>query len=228
MAIDTRSKRASVLGLVLPFRQHFPVPDGTLGQPDRAHLLGLYSGYEYAAPANDVVDTHDGEELRVYDDEERRKRRKRDQDELRRLVTEGVEPPAEVEQAEPEPERRAPQPVASEEPAPVATASLPITRADVERLEKLAAQLARDAQKRGLKAKARDRAKAEAARVLAEAQSARIAAEEAERRAEEDAVRREEEARVAAEEAERQRAQDEEDEMIIMLLLQDDGERLAA
>lgn len=48
--IDTPAKRASLIGYGLPFRLALPIPDGTIGQGDRQHLVGLYSGILAAAP----------------------------------------------------------------------------------------------------------------------------------------------------------------------------------
>lgn len=48
-AVDTATKRASVVnmtGMVLP------VPDGTIGDGDRAHLLKVYGGLQAAEPAD--------------------------------------------------------------------------------------------------------------------------------------------------------------------------------
>lgn len=44
MAVDTRSKRASAVSFDLPFVMALPLPDGVLGQGDRAHLAMSYSG----------------------------------------------------------------------------------------------------------------------------------------------------------------------------------------
>jgi hypothetical protein len=42
--IDTRDKRASVLGLSGPFVRVAPVPDGSIDAADRRHVAGLYRG----------------------------------------------------------------------------------------------------------------------------------------------------------------------------------------
>lgn len=42
--IDTRAKRASCLGLMLPFACVLPLADGAIGAADRLHLAHLYSG----------------------------------------------------------------------------------------------------------------------------------------------------------------------------------------
>lgn len=44
MAIDTRSKRASVVGLAIAARLTLPLSDGTVGQPDRQHVSFSYAG----------------------------------------------------------------------------------------------------------------------------------------------------------------------------------------
>jgi hypothetical protein len=45
VAIDTRNKRASALGIALPGRAVFPNPDGSLGnQADRQHIAYGYPG----------------------------------------------------------------------------------------------------------------------------------------------------------------------------------------
>ena len=44
MPIDTRSKRASSVGILLPFVLAPPLPDGTISQGDRQHAAWSYSG----------------------------------------------------------------------------------------------------------------------------------------------------------------------------------------
>ncbi len=44
MAVDTRSKRASVLGIGLAAALTLPLSDGTVGQPDRQHVALCYPG----------------------------------------------------------------------------------------------------------------------------------------------------------------------------------------
>jgi hypothetical protein len=44
MAVDTRSKRASVLGIGLAAALTLPLVDGTVGQPDRQHVAFCYAG----------------------------------------------------------------------------------------------------------------------------------------------------------------------------------------
>lgn len=45
MAIDTRNKRASVIGYKLPWRGPLPLPDGEIDPGDRRHLVGEYRGF---------------------------------------------------------------------------------------------------------------------------------------------------------------------------------------
>jgi len=50
MAIDTRNRRASVIGLDLLALRVLPSPDGTIDAGDRAQLAGKYRGtFEAAA-----------------------------------------------------------------------------------------------------------------------------------------------------------------------------------
>ncbi len=44
MAVDTRNKRASILGLALASAIVFPNPDGTIDNPDRQQTAYSYSG----------------------------------------------------------------------------------------------------------------------------------------------------------------------------------------
>jgi hypothetical protein len=44
MAVDTRSKRASVLGIGLAAALTLPLSDGAVGQPDRQHVAFCYAG----------------------------------------------------------------------------------------------------------------------------------------------------------------------------------------
>jgi hypothetical protein len=44
VAIDTRNRRASILGLKLPFGRVLPNPDGLIDAQDRGQLVGEYSG----------------------------------------------------------------------------------------------------------------------------------------------------------------------------------------
>ena len=58
MAVDTRSKRASVLGIAAAITLTLPLSDGTVGQPDRQHVACCYAGIE-AAASTDVAATPD-------------------------------------------------------------------------------------------------------------------------------------------------------------------------
>jgi hypothetical protein len=53
MAVDTRSTRASVLGIGLAAALTLPLSDGTVGQPDRQHVALSYAGI--AAETIDAV-----------------------------------------------------------------------------------------------------------------------------------------------------------------------------
>ena len=44
MAVDTRNKRASVLGFVFPLTLILPAPDAAIVQADRQHVAYSYSG----------------------------------------------------------------------------------------------------------------------------------------------------------------------------------------
>lgn len=46
MAIDSRDKRASAIGLALAWARTAPVPDGTLSAADRQHIAGAYRGID--------------------------------------------------------------------------------------------------------------------------------------------------------------------------------------
>jgi hypothetical protein len=50
VAIDTRNRRASVIGYKLPMGRVFPNPDGSLTAPDRQQLTGEYPGIAVGAP----------------------------------------------------------------------------------------------------------------------------------------------------------------------------------
>ena len=50
MAIDTRNKRASAIGVSLPWRGLFPLPDAVISVDDRVLLGGYYSGIIPAPP----------------------------------------------------------------------------------------------------------------------------------------------------------------------------------
>jgi hypothetical protein len=49
MALDSRSKRASSVGILLPFVLAPVLPDGTIDQGDRQHIALSYSGINAAA-----------------------------------------------------------------------------------------------------------------------------------------------------------------------------------
>ena len=74
MAIDTRSRRASVLGLALAAQLTLPLVDGAVGTADRQHLAycycGIASSVEVTADFTLVVESEDrvlvvGSESRV-------------------------------------------------------------------------------------------------------------------------------------------------------------------
>lgn len=49
MALDTRSRRASVIGLALAAQLTLPLADATVGQPDRQHVALCYPGIAASA-----------------------------------------------------------------------------------------------------------------------------------------------------------------------------------
>lgn len=51
MAIDTAARRYSMLNFGKPWVIPTMIPDGTIGEPDRAHLLNLYSGISLSSVA---------------------------------------------------------------------------------------------------------------------------------------------------------------------------------
>lgn len=51
MAVDTRDKRSSVVGITLPVPQVVPNPDASIDAADRQHVAWAYSGIAAAAPA---------------------------------------------------------------------------------------------------------------------------------------------------------------------------------
>jgi hypothetical protein len=57
VAVDTRSKRASVLGIGLTAALTLPLADGAMDQADRQHVAFAYAGIsaEVAIIASDVV-----------------------------------------------------------------------------------------------------------------------------------------------------------------------------
>ena len=50
MAIDSQAKRQGAVNPLCPWRSIVPLPDGTVGQPDRQTLALLYPGIAAAAP----------------------------------------------------------------------------------------------------------------------------------------------------------------------------------
>lgn len=50
MAVDTRNKRASVLGIGLAFRLVLPAPDASVDTADRAHVAYSYAGLAADSP----------------------------------------------------------------------------------------------------------------------------------------------------------------------------------
>ncbi len=50
MAVDSETKRRSVLGMVVMALAIAPVPDGTVAAVDREHIIGIYAGITPAAP----------------------------------------------------------------------------------------------------------------------------------------------------------------------------------
>ena len=51
MAVDTRDKRMSIMGVSLPWRGVFPLADGTIGTADRLIFPYSYSGIAASPPA---------------------------------------------------------------------------------------------------------------------------------------------------------------------------------
>lgn len=54
MAIDTRSKRFSIMGLASPTVRPLPNPDGMINAGDRAHFALMYSGISLTEPVGQV------------------------------------------------------------------------------------------------------------------------------------------------------------------------------
>lgn len=50
MAVDTRAKRQSVLGIMT-----LPPPDNTIGAQDRGHVAGDYAGITFGAPVDTTL-----------------------------------------------------------------------------------------------------------------------------------------------------------------------------
>ena len=55
MAVDTRSKRASVLGIGLAAALTLPLVDGTVAQADRQHVAFAYAGLIAGSPITSVA-----------------------------------------------------------------------------------------------------------------------------------------------------------------------------
>lgn len=58
MAVDTRSKRASVLGVAAAIILTLPAPDGTVGQPDQQHAALCYAGIAADSPVTILPRRH--------------------------------------------------------------------------------------------------------------------------------------------------------------------------
>ena len=54
MAVDTRNKRISIIGLGLPWRGLLPLPDGTISEADRSIFLKLFK--EDVDRQNDAIE----------------------------------------------------------------------------------------------------------------------------------------------------------------------------
>lgn len=48
--LDTRSKRASSVQIMQPYNAALVLPDGTISQPDRQHIVWMYSGIVAITP----------------------------------------------------------------------------------------------------------------------------------------------------------------------------------
>jgi hypothetical protein len=59
MAVDTRSKRASVLGLGLAAALTLPLADAAVGQSDRQHVAFAYPGISAGSPIPPIDPTPD-------------------------------------------------------------------------------------------------------------------------------------------------------------------------
>ena len=51
MAVNSETKRRSVLGMVIMALTIAPVPDGTVAAVDREHIIGIYAGIPPSSPA---------------------------------------------------------------------------------------------------------------------------------------------------------------------------------
>ena len=56
MAVDTRNKRMSMIGLGIPVPSVLPDPDGTISSSDRAQFLWLYSGIAIAPIVRKIIE----------------------------------------------------------------------------------------------------------------------------------------------------------------------------
>lgn len=52
MAVDTRNKRSSAIGVSLPWRMRFPAPDGSFDAADRLHINVHYAGIGASSPVS--------------------------------------------------------------------------------------------------------------------------------------------------------------------------------
>lgn len=55
MAIDTRNRRASAVGVMLPFMGCLPLADGTIDADDRRQLAACYAGLSTPPPSEITV-----------------------------------------------------------------------------------------------------------------------------------------------------------------------------
>ncbi len=60
MAINTETRRRSAAATGVPFLRRYPVPDGTVGSTDRAHVGSIYSGIAITAVVVAGVTLFDG------------------------------------------------------------------------------------------------------------------------------------------------------------------------
>jgi hypothetical protein len=60
MAIDSLAKRASVVNAISRGLLFLPLPnaDGAIAEADRAHLLGMYVGFDYEPTVSATFATH--------------------------------------------------------------------------------------------------------------------------------------------------------------------------
>ncbi len=57
MAVDTAAKRASAMAFGMPLLGPLPIPDASVDQGDRQHLLGCYSGIDTSVVAPPTPDS---------------------------------------------------------------------------------------------------------------------------------------------------------------------------